>query len=71
MKITEEMLVCDILDMDTDDKLEAVFERHGLLCLGCPGAVNETLQQAADGHGIDVEALLSDLNQEIHQKEEV
>ena len=40
MKITEEMLVCDILDMDTDDKLEAVFERHGLLCLGCPGAVN-------------------------------
>lgn len=47
MKITEEMLVCDILDMDTDDKLEAVFERHGLLCLGCPGAVNETLRQAA------------------------
>lgn len=66
MKITEEMLVCEILDMD--DELEAVFERHGLLCLGCPGAVSETLKEAADGHGIDISALLSDLNQQVQTK---
>lgn len=69
MKITEEMMVCDILDID--DKLEAVFTRHGLLCLGCPGAASETLREAADGHGIDVSALLSDLNREVQKKEEV
>lgn len=69
MKITEEMMVCEILDMD--DKLEAVFNRHGLLCLGCPGAVSETLREAADGHGIDISALLSDLNREVQEKEEV
>lgn len=69
MKITEEMMVCEILDMD--DKLEAVFNRHGLLCLGCPGAVSETLREAADGHNIDINALLSDLNREIQEKEEV
>lgn len=63
MKITEDMLVCDILNID--DKLEAVFERHGLLCLGCPGAVSETLREAADGHGIDADALIRDLNQEL------
>ena len=61
MKITEDMMVCDILGID--DKLEAVFESHGLLCLGCPGAVSETLREAADGHGIDAAALDRDLNQ--------
>ncbi len=69
MKITEEMLVCEILDLD--DELEAVFKRHGLLCLGCPGAVSETLREAADGHGIDIDALLSDLNRQVQRKEEV
>lgn len=62
MKITEEMKVYEILEMD--GSLEAVFERHGLLCLGCPGAVQETLREAADAHGIDVAALLADLNKE-------
>lgn len=69
MKITEDMMVCDILDID--DRLEAVFERHGLLCLGCPGAASETLREAADGHGIDAEALVSDLNREIREIKEV
>lgn len=62
MKITEEMKVCQILDID--ESLETVLERHGLLCLGCPGATQETLREAAEAHGVDVAALLADLNQE-------
>ena len=50
MKITEGMKVCDILNMD--DRLEEVFEKHGMLCLGCPGAASETLKEAAEGHGL-------------------
>lgn len=62
MVITKDMKVCDILDIN--EELEKVFEKHGLLCVGCPGAISETLQEAADGHGISVEALLNDLNKE-------
>jgi hydrid cluster protein-associated redox disulfide domain len=62
MIITEEMLVCDIIDMN--EKLEEVFMKHNLPCLGCPGAMQETLKEAAEGHGIDINALLRDLNEE-------
>ena len=63
MKITEDMLVCQVLDLD--ENLDDVFQRHGLPCLGCPGAAQETLREAAEGHDIDVEALLRDLNKEV------
>ena len=63
MNITEKMKVCEILDLD--DKFEKIFEHHGLLCVGCPGAIQETLAEAAEGHGIDISQLLKDLNQEV------
>ena len=31
-------------------------------CAGCPGAEMETIEQAAEGHGLDLEKLLADLN---------
>jgi hybrid cluster-associated redox disulfide protein len=60
--ITKDMKVCDILEIN--EEFEKVFEEHGLLCNGCPGANMESLEEAADGHGVDVEALLADLNKE-------
>ena len=41
MRITENMKVCDVLEMG--DSMEQVFQQHGLLCTGCPGAAQETL----------------------------
>jgi len=41
------------------------FERHGLGCLGCQAALFENIEQGAEIHGIDVEALIKDLNKEI------
>jgi hybrid cluster-associated redox disulfide protein len=61
MKITENMLLNDILDMDPDPT--DVFLRHGLNCLGCPGAQSESLKEAAEGHGIDLKKLIDDLNE--------
>ena len=60
MKITESMLLNEILEMNPD--LTEVFLRHGLNCLGCPGARSENLREAAEGHGIDLALLLNDLN---------
>ena len=63
MKITQDMKVCDVLNLN--DEMEVIFENHGLFCSGCPGAVQETLAEAAEGHGIDIEKLLLDLNREV------
>jgi hybrid cluster-associated redox disulfide protein len=41
------------------------FERHGLGCWGCEAALFENIEQGAKVHGVDVEVLIRDLNQEI------
>ena len=39
-----------------------VFLKHGLMCVGCAAARFENLEQGAVAHGINVDALLQDLN---------
>jgi len=39
-----------------------VFLSHGLMCIGCAVARYENVEQGAMAHGIDVEALMKDLN---------
>ena len=39
-----------------------VFMAHGLMCFGCAVARFENIEQGAMAHGIDVEALVKDLN---------
>jgi len=39
-----------------------VFERYGLGCVGCQAALFENIEQGAEIHGIDVGALVKDLN---------
>lgn len=40
----------------------SVFEEYGLGCAGCQAALFENIEQGAEVHGIDVEALIADLN---------
>ena len=39
-----------------------VFLQHGLMCLGCAVARFENIEQGATAHGINVDALIKDLN---------
>ena len=39
-----------------------VFLKHGLMCFGCAIARYENVEQGAMAHGIDVDALITDLN---------
>lgn len=59
-RITREMLVCDILDINP--QLEEIFIAHGMNCMGCPGSNAETLADAAEGHDVDLKKLLEVLN---------
>jgi len=43
-------------------KTAFVFIDYGLHCIGCPGALAETVEEAAKAHRIDLEKFLKDLN---------
>jgi hybrid cluster-associated redox disulfide protein len=43
-------------------KTVEVFRNYGMGCLGCAAARFENIEQGATAHGIDVEALVADLN---------
>jgi hybrid cluster-associated redox disulfide protein len=45
-----------------------VFLRHGLMCFGCALARFENIEQGALAHGMDLEALLEDLNAAVPQE---
>lgn len=61
-KITKEMMICDILEVQPH--LEEIFISHGMNCVGCCGSNQESLEEAASGHGVSLEKLLEELNRE-------
>ena len=44
-----------------------VFLHHGLMCFGCAIARFEDIEQGAIAHGIDVDALMKDLNEAVSE----
>jgi len=61
MTITKDMIIADILDVDT--QLAQILMKSGMHCLGCPSARGETLEQACAAHGADVEAMIKEMNE--------
>lgn len=57
---TGETVISDLLDVNP--KLEQILLSEGMHCPGCPAARGETLEEACEIHGIDLEKLLSRLN---------
>lgn len=39
-----------------------VFNRHGMGCFACMAASAETVEEGAQMHGVDVDAILDELN---------
>ncbi len=60
MTITKQMPIAQIVQ--TYPQTVRVFLSHGLMCIGCAAARFESLEQGAIAHGIDVDALVTDLN---------
>jgi len=66
MKINKDMNIYEVLDKNPE--LEDIFADHGLTCVGCPGSSMENIEEAAEGHGIDLQELLEALNTHMEQK---
>ncbi len=60
IKITKDMCIGDVLDMDTG--CAEYFFEIGMHCLGCPASRGESIEAACEVHGTDVDALLEKLN---------
>jgi hybrid cluster-associated redox disulfide protein len=59
-KITKDMTFFEV--MRTYPESVKVLQKYNLGCIGCMGAQNESLEQGANAHGIDADALVLDLN---------
>ena len=60
MTITKTMPIGEVVQKHPETV--PVFLAHGLMCFGCAIARFENIEQGAQAHGIDVEALVKDLN---------
>jgi hybrid cluster-associated redox disulfide protein len=58
--ITQEMSISDVVHHYPETI--AVFMKHGLHCIGCAVAAFESIAEGAQAHGIDIDALMKDLN---------
>lgn len=57
--ITKDMVIGDILKINPENA--RVLMEAGMHCLGCPSSQMETLEEACQVHGLDVEALIEKL----------
>ena len=64
-QITEDTIIADILKIAPE--AVPMFRSIGMNCLGCAMASGETLGQACAAHGVDVNDLLSKLNEFVKQ----
>ncbi|MBP7840058.1 MAG: DUF1858 domain-containing protein [Acidaminococcaceae bacterium] len=67
-KITKDTGIIDAVQQHPE--IIEVFQNYGLGCIGCMAAHYETIGQGAGAHGLDVDALVSDINKKIAEQAE-
>ena len=60
-KITKEMTIAQVLQIDPG--CAPIFLGFGMHCIGCPVSSGETLEEAGQVHGVDVDELVTKLNE--------
>ena len=66
VKITKDMTIGEIIELD--ENLGEVFLGFGMHCISCPVSQMETVEQASQVHGVDLEFLLKKLNENLKIK---
>ena len=60
MEISKDMTIGKLLEV-APEKADILLNA-GMHCLGCPASQAETIEEACEVHGIDVEELMKQLN---------
>ncbi|MDN5326781.1 MAG: hypothetical protein PWP41_1477 [Moorella sp. (in: firmicutes)] len=66
--ITKDLSIMEVLR--AYPQVRPVFIRHGMGCLECMGAIEETIASGARMHGLDLDQLLKDLNEAIKNRDQ-
>lgn len=61
-KTTKDVTIAEVLKKNP--RSAGIFFAHGMPCLGCSIALSESVEAAALTHGIDLQELLDELNEE-------
>ena len=64
-KFTKDTSLTEVLEYDR--RYGQILMGFGLHCFGCPLSTMETIEQAAEVHGIDLDFLLEKLNQDLDE----
>ena len=59
-KINKDMTIGQILEFNPD--IAPILMEAGMHCLGCPASQAETLEEAAQVHGLDSDLLMEKIN---------
>lgn len=65
-EITKDTAIGDILDFDRGTSV--FFLQMGMHCLGCPASRGETVEEACAVHGVDVNELVTKINEYLASK---
>ena len=57
--VTKDTMIGELLQID--ESIAPVLLGIGMHCLGCPSSQRETIEQAADVHGLDADDLIEDI----------
>ncbi len=60
MQATKDMLIQKVIELD--EGTADILMNSGMECIGCAMAHGETVEQACAVHGIDADALVSEIN---------
>ena len=65
-QVTKDTMIGELLQID--EGVAPILLNIGMHCLGCPSSQMETIEQAAQVHGIDPDALVDEINTFLENK---
>jgi hybrid cluster-associated redox disulfide protein len=65
-KVTKDMIIADIIAMDRG--IIPILMQAGMHCVGCPSSQGESLEEAGFVHGMEVDALVNEINAYLESK---
>lgn len=65
--VNKSMLIHEIIEIDPGNA--AILMAAGMHCVGCPSAAMESLEEACQVHGMDVDEVIVSINEYLAKKE--
>ncbi len=65
--INKSMLIHEIIEIDPGNA--AILMASGMHCVGCPSAAMESLEEACMVHGMNVDEVITSINEYLAEKE--